>query len=281
MKVEILEPKGYCAGVKHAIELAFKARKDNPNKEVFVLGMLVHNNFVVKELENANIKIIDDINEIPNESVIVFSAHGHNEALDSIARSKNLIIYDAICPKVLRNIQIIKNELSKGHQIIYIGKEGHPEANACLSLSKKVILYTKNILKDNYLLFDESPLIINQTTLNILEIKEIHKEILKVIPKARIANEICNATRLRQEAIKELDNQVDGIIVVGDKASSNTKRLLEIAKATHPNIESIMISDDSELRDKFLQNKNHIVISSGASTPEKIINVIYKRILDY
>lgn len=281
MKVEILEPKGYCAGVNHAIELAFQARKDNPDKKVFVLGMLVHNNFVVKELEDANIKCIDDINKIPNDEVIVFSAHGHNEEFDSTAKSKNLIIYDAICPKVLRNIQIIKNDLSKGHQIIYIGKEGHPEANACLSLSKKVILFNKNVLKNNYLIIDESPLIINQTTLNILEIKGIHNEILKVIPKARIANEICNATRLRQEAIKELNDDVDGIIVVGDKASSNTLRLLEIAKATHPNIESIMISDNSELKDEFLENKNHIVISSGASTPEKIINVIYKRILDY
>ena len=281
MKVEILQPNGYCAGVSKAITLALQARRDNPDKEVYVLGMLVHNNFVVKALEEQNIKTALDIKDIPDGQVIIFSAHGHKEELDSIAKQKNLILYDSICAKVLSNIKLIKQNLSEGHQIIYIGQQGHPEAEACLSLSKNVILFHKNILKNYQFLFDESPLVINQTTLNINEIKEYHKEILDSFPKARIANEICASTRLRQEAIINIDSTVDLILVVGDVKSSNSKRLLEIAKQSHPNVESIMISSFKDLDCSLLENKNHIVISSGASTPKEIIDEVYNGVLNY
>ena len=281
MKVEILNPKGYCAGVNAAINIAHQARKDYPDKEVYVLGMLVHNNLVVKELEECGIKSSQNIEEIPDGSVIIFSAHGHKEELNEIAKKKNLVIYDSVCPKVLSNLNLIKENLAAGHEIIYIGQENHPEANACLSLSKKVILFHKNILKNYYSIKDESPLVINQTTLNILDIKDIHNEILKVFPYARIANEICGSTRLRQEAIKNLSSDVDLIIVVGDINSSNTRRLLEIAQQCHPAVQSIMISCAAQLDLNVLQNKNHIVISSGASTPEKIIDEVYDTINRY
>lgn len=281
MKVEILNPKGYCAGVSNAIKIAKTVRETYQDKGVYVLGMLVHNNFVVQSLEKLNIKSVNDINDIPNGNVVVFTAHGHKEELDEIAKKKNLIAIDSVCPKVQSNIKMIKDELSKGHQIIYIGQEGHPETEACLSLSKDVILYSKNILENYYSINDDSPLVINQTTLNIIDIKSIHEEILKVFPKARLANEICGSTRLRQEAIKNLTSDVDLIIVVGDNKSSNTKRLLEVAKQVHPEIESFMISEVKELNNVPWQNKNHIVISSGASTPEEIIDEVYKTIVNY
>lgn len=281
MKVEILNPKAYCAGVSNAIAIAHKAKKENPDKEVYVLGMLVHNNFVVSHLASVGIKTSFDIHYIPDGSVIVFTAHGHKEELDDIAKSKNLIVYDSVCPKVLHNINLIKESLKQGHQIIYIGQEGHPEAEACLSLSEKVILFHKNILKNYQLISDESPLIINQTTLNILDIKDIHNDLLKVFPKARIADEICPSTRLRQEAIQNLPKDVDLIIVVGDVNSSNTRRLLEIAKQTHPSTASVMISEAKELDEELLENKNHIVISSGASTPNEIIDEVYELVKNY
>lgn len=281
MKVEILKPNGYCAGVNNAILMAVRARKENPDKGVYVLGMLVHNNFVVKHLEEQNILSVKDINDIPDGDVVIFSAHGHKEALDEIAKEKNLIVYDSVCPKVLNNIKLIKENLAEGHQIIYIGQEGHPEAEACLSLSNEVILYNKNILKNYQLFFDKSPLVINQTTLNILDIKDIHAAILESFPEARLADEICGSTRLRQTAIQNIDEDVDLIVVVGDINSSNTKRLLEISKQCHPDITSVMISESSELDLKLLENKNHIVISSGASTPEEIINAVYNKIVNY
>ena len=281
MKVEILKPKAYCAGVSNAIKLAYKAREENPNKKVYVLGMLVHNNFVVEELKKKDIQVALDINAIPNGEVIIFSAHGHKRELDEIAKQKNLIIYDSVCPKVLNNMKLIEDNVKADHYVIYIGQKGHPEAEACLSLYNKVILYTNNILNNYHIENDDSPLVINQTTLSILDIKSIHEEILRAIPKARIANEICGSTRLRQEAILSLDKDVDLIIVVGDNNSSNTKRLLEVAEASHPEVASLMIADASELDMRICSNKNHIVISSGASTPEDIIDAVYNKIVNY
>ena len=281
MKVEILKPKAYCAGVSNAIKLAYKAREENPNKKVYVLGMLVHNNFVVEELKKKDIQVALDINDIPDGEVIIFSAHGHKRELDEIAKKKNLIVYDSVCPKVLSNMKLIEDNAKAGHYVIYIGQKGHPEAEACLSLYNKVILYTNNILNNYHIENDESPLVINQTTLSILDIKGIHEDLLKAIPNARIANEICGSTRLRQEAILSLDKDVDLIIVVGDNNSSNTRRLLEVAKASHPEVESLMIADASELNMRVCANKNHIVISSGASTPEDIIDAVYNKIVNY
>ena len=243
--------------------------------------MLVHNNFVVKQLESKGIHTAKSINDVPNGQVIIFSAHGHKVECDAIAKDKNLIVYDSVCPKVLSNTNLIKENLKQGHQIIYIGQAGHPEAEACLSLDKQVILYTNNLLENNQQIFDESPLVINQTTLNILEISDIHKAILKAYPHARLANEICASTRMRQEAIQNIEKDVDLILVVGDINSSNTRRLLEIAKQSHPSIPSMMISSAKELDTTILQNKNHIVISSGASTPEVIIDEVYNLINNY
>ena len=108
MKVEILKPCAYCAGVNNAINIALKARQEHPNKDVYVLGMLVHNNFVVRSLQKQNILSVSSINDIPDGSVLIFSAHGHKEELDEVAKKKNLIVYDSVCPKVLSNIKLIK-----------------------------------------------------------------------------------------------------------------------------------------------------------------------------
>ena len=278
MKVEILQPQAYCSGVNNAIHMAMQAKMENPDKEVYVLGMLVHNNYVVRHLEASGIKTANSIEEIPDGQVIIFSAHGHKESLNAVAKEKKLVVYDSICPKVLHNINLIKENLSQGHQILYIGQQGHPEAEACLSLSKNVILFHKNILKNYQSLFDDSPLVINQTTMNILDLEGIYKDILAVLPHSCIANEICGTTRLRQEAIKNIKDDVDLIIVIGDQKSSNTKRLLEIAKQCHPNIESTMISYVDELANVKWQNKNHILISSGASTPQEIIDAVYSKL---
>ena len=176
------------------------------------------------------------------------------------------------------NHNLIQNELTNNHQIIYIGIINHPETIGATSVDKNVLLYDINKGFDYSLLKDESPLVINQTTLNTLELKDIHDEILSKIPNARITDEICSSTRRRQEAIKQINDDTDLIIVVGDQKSSNSNRLLEVARLSHPEIESIMISDVSGLNMSSLENKKHIVISSGASTPQEIINAIYNKI---
>ena len=282
MDVKILEPRGYCAGVNNAILIAIKAKQEHPHQDVYVLGMLVHNNQVVQSLENKGIMTAYDIKDIPDGSVIVFTAHGHDKKLDEIAKEKGLIIYDAVCPKVRSNIQLMEKETSNGHQIIYIGLSNHPETIGAISTSKDVILYDVKTGIDFSLIHDESPLVINQTTLNVLELEDIQQDILNHLPKARVSNEICSSTRRRQQAITELkEDEVDLIIVVGDKKSSNSTRLYEVARQSHPNIESVMISSLEDLNKEALNNKKHIVISSGASVPNETIDAIYNFIKDF
>lgn len=283
MKVEILEPKGYCSGVTNAINLALKAKEEHQNEDVYVLGMLVHNEQVISFLKEKNIQIIDkeDALSLKEGSIIIFTAHGHTKEMDKIALDKKFVVYDAICPKVKQNITLIENELKNGHKVIYIGVKNHPEAEAALSISENVHLYNKKDVFDYSKVDDDSPLVINQTTLNVLDLKEIHEDIISKIPHARLQDEICNTTRMRQKAISELPIDVDLIIVVGDKKSSNTNRLLEIAKSTHKDVDSIMVSEVNELDTNILKNKNHVVISSGASTPVESINAIYELIKNY
>lgn len=282
--IKVLEPKGYCSGVINAINIAKKAKSENKDQPVYLLGMLVHNEKVINELKDIGISCIQGedkfnlLNSLPNESVVIFSAHGHDSKLDELAFQKEMVIYDATCPKVKRNMDLIKEEIAKGNEVIYIGQSHHPECDAALSISNKVSLYDTKLLNNNYLNTTDNPLVVNQTTLNMFDLKEIHKEILKRYPNARIADEICASTRLRQTSIINLPKKADLIIVVGDKASSNTNRLFDIAKTLHQNIESVMISSLDELDISILENKKYVVISSGASTSPKTIDDIFNYI---
>lgn len=282
MKVTILEPQGYCAGVTNAINIALKAKEENKDKEVFILGMLVHNQKVINELNEHGITTLYRDNKsdeellysLQDESIVVFSAHGHKKNLDDIAISKRFKVYDATCPKVQNNLKIIENEIKNNHKVIYIGHKNHPEALAALSISDNVLFYDIKGEFNYKGVKDKSPLVINQTTLNTKELKEIYIDIIVHLPKARIMDEICPATRLRQEALVNITNDTDLILVIGDKNSSNTNRLLEIAKSNHPSIESYLISDLDELKDIDINKKKHVAIASGASTPKVEIDKI-------
>ena len=278
MKVSILQPKGYCGGVARAINIALRARQEHENEEVSVLGMLVHNHHVSALLNKNNINIVDSLEDVKDGSVIVFNADGHTKEQLEKAREKNLIIYDAICPKVENNLRKITQEINDGHQVIYIGQKHHQETQIALSLSDSVILYDDKDGINYSLVNDNSPFVLNQTTLNSVEIVNLYQDIKNHIPEARISNEICPTTRNRQEAVKLVEG-VDAIIVVGDQVSSNSKRLFEIAQTFHPYTFVCMVSDVSELPLEELKNKNHIAISSGASTPSDVIDIIYDKLI--
>ena len=278
MKVSILQPKGYCAGVARAINIALKARQEHESEDVSVFGMLVHNHHVSALLNHNNINIVYSLDDIKDGSVIVFNADGHTDEQLRIAKEKHLVIYDAICPKVENNLKKISDELNNGHQIIYIGQKHHQETQIALALSDQVILYDDKEGIDYFLINDSSPFVLNQTTLNSVEILNLYNDIKEHIPNARISNEICPTTRKRQEAV-QLVQGVDAIIVVGDQVSSNSKRLFEIAKAFHKDVFVYMVSDVSELPLEELKNKNHIAISSGASTPSDVIDEVYNKLI--
>ena len=279
-KIDVLEPKGYCAGVANAIRIAKDVKDKHPHQEVYVLGMLVHNQIVIDELEQYGIHSIygkdieSEVKKLAKDSVVIYTAHGHTKRLESLVNSLGLVSYDAVCGKVKFNLTLINDYLSKGHEVIYIGKSGHPEALAATLDMEGVYLYDVDSEFDFAQIQDPSPLVLNQTTLNISSLKNIHQKIAKKIPQAEFKDEICNATRLRQENIINLSSSVDLILVVGDTRSSNSNRLLEIAKAYHPNVPSRLINSVKDLDSNLLENKNHIAIASGASTPISSIDMI-------
>lgn len=280
MKVTILKPTGFCVGANNVIKTALKAKEEHPDKDAYVLGMLVHNQEVITFLEEKHIHTLNNnspistLKSIKPGSVIIFASHGHDEKLERIVLESNLIMYDAVCSKVKHNLTFIKKAINEGHQVIYIGENDHIEAKVALSISKDVLFYDINDKFDYARCFDSSPYVINQTTLNILNIQDVFKEIKNHLPNAKIEDEICSATRRRQEALLTLDKDIDAIIVVGDQKSSNTKRLFEIARLKHQDILTLMIDSLPSLDVNLIKNKKHIAISSGASTPLKTINVI-------
>ena len=286
MKVILVKPQGYCAGVMNAIRIAYLAKSENPDKNVFVLGALVHNQTVINELKRNGIETLESGNDIETikklkqSDVLIFTAHGHDEKLDEIAQSQGLIIYDATCPKVRDNMNKIKQEIKAGHQVIYIGQNGHKETNAALSISQNVSLYDTKLLINYQLITDKSPLVINQTTLNFFSLNTIHEDIKKHIPEARIENEVCAASRLRQAAVANISKDNDLIIIVGDKTSSNSLKLFDIAKENFPTSMVIMVHDLEDLKNNYnIKGKKKAAISSGASTPNTVVQEIYQYLL--
>ncbi len=286
MQVALIKPQGFCSGVTKAVSIAKQAKKDNPDKNVYILGMLAHNQTLIDDLTREGLITLSDLDEYKSidslkaGDVLVFTAHGHDEKVEEYAKAKGLIIYDATCFKVKSNLDKIKKEVAAGHQVIYIGQSGHKEAVAACSVSNNVSLYDTQLLINYQLITDKNPYVINQTTLNFYELSKYHNDILSHVPGARIENEICAATRLRQEAVKNIEEDTDLIIVVGHHKSSNSNKLFDIAKSLHQNATVIMINDLKDLLTNYqIQGNKKAAVISGASTPQYVVDEIYNYLL--
>lgn len=284
MKVYACNPRGYCSGVIHAINLVLNLRKEHQNSQIFVYGKLVHNEDVIKLLDKNNIITLNPIQNIEllfkgleKNSYIVFTAHGHPHNYEIAAKEAGLQIVDATCPRVKENMDYLKKEIDEGNQAIYIGKALHPETIAALSISNNIFLYEKDKPFDYSKITADAPIILNQTTLSFLDIKEEHQDIKKHIPNARIVDEICNATLLRQKSVLSIPNDVDIIFVVGGSSSSNTQKLYEIASShfSHATIKRILNIDD--IKKEELSNYCYAAVVAGTSTPLDVTN----QIIDY
>lgn len=281
MIIKKIYPIGYCKGVVDAIELAKCVKKEFPKQSVFVFGMIVHNEEVVKELSQLGIQTIDTEKEDPIEilkrfekdDIVIFTAHGHNEVYNKILEENGVKYFDAVCVKVKQSMDLIQKEV-RSNQVIYIGKKGHPETNASISISPNVILYDIHEGIEWNKLTSSNPLIVNQTTLSFLELSSIHQDIKAHLPSARFLSEICDATKLRQQAIVSLKEDVDLLLVIGSKKSSNTSKLFELGKK-NPHIKEVQqIGTVNELSNLNLKGKELIYLCSGTSTSPTLISQI-------
>lgn len=276
MKCIKVTPRGYCKGVVKAINLAKQARLDYPNQKITILGMLVHNQYVCEALKELSIDTIEDVNKTRlqlldevHEGVVLFTAHGVSEAVKEKAKNKGLICIDASCQDVIKTQNIVKEYLTKGYYIAYIGKNKHPEAEAVLSLSPKVML----IENKEQIQRLKSPLFVtNQTTMSQSDVAELFHQIKLVFPDASFCEEICQATAMRQNAIKQLPN-VDALIVVGDARSNNSNRLAQIAKER--GIQKVFLVDSfRDLKQKDFRQEDIVAVTAGASTPAYLVNQV-------
>ena len=287
MKVTVLEPSGYCSGVERAMKIAIETKENNPEKNVVVLGMLVHNEDSLKTLEKHGVKTIYDkncsleqlIDKINEPSMVILTAHGHAKTVEDKLIQNGHTIVDATCPFVSSSFKEIKKSLDKDLYVFYIGVKNHPESTAALSLSDKVIFID---YKDPQIptVDCKSPLVISQTTLSQLEVLELYMKIEKAYPKAKISKGICHASTSRQLALCKLAEDVDLIYVVGSLNSNNSRTLYNIAKGLYPNKKVLLIQNASEINKKDLKGLSHIAISSGASTPKEVIEEIKSLLLN-
>ena len=279
MEVIRVVPSGYCKGVVNAIRLAKETRIENPEEKIYVLGMLVHNSFVSKELDEMGIITLDDtyktkeelLNEI-DEGIVIFTAHGISEQIKNKALSKGLKCVDATCVDVLKTQNIIKEYLNNGYDIIYFGKKNHPEAEAVLSISDRIHLVSNSDDLYNLNLNNVKIFLTNQTTMSYLELKDLIEETKKLYPDVIIQKEICNATSSRQEAITRLSD-CDLLYVVGDKKSNNTNKLVDIGiKQGIKKVILIHNYEDINLDD--LKDADKVYVTAGASTPPVLIDEV-------
>ena len=275
--VTLLKPIGHCFGVLKAIEIAKSVKEKHQDKNVYVFGLLVHNEEVVKDLDKAGIKTVEFnqdnalevLKRFNKNDVVIFTAHGHPLAYEEVLNENGVSFYDATCTKVKECFNVIK----AAKEVIYIGKNGHPETVAALTMNSNAHLYDINGGFNYSLLKTDNPLVINQTTLSFLELDRIHQEIKNKLPRAIFNEEICNATLLRQEAIYKLSDDIDTVVIVGSKKSSNTMKLFDVAKNAHPNKQVVLVNNVDELKAFRLVFKNAVVASGTSTSIETIIKV--------
>lgn len=279
MEIKKVIPSGYCKGVVNAIRLAKDTRKNNPDDRIYVLGMLVHNSYVSKELADMGIITLDDsvkskselLDEI-DEGIIIFTAHGISDQIKQKVIDKGLRYVDASCVDVLKTQAVIRQHLDQGYDVIYFGKKNHPEAEAVISISDKIHLITDE--KDLYELnLDNDRIFLtNQTTMSYLELNDLMKLAREKFPKIVIQEEICNATSSRQEAITKLED-CDLLYVVGDVRSNNTNKLVDIGKK-HGIKKVLLLQNSQDIRDEDLVGAKTVYVTAGASTPPNLINEV-------
>ncbi len=281
MEVISIKPRGYCYGVVMALKMVKEARKNHPSKQIYILGIIIHNKFIQEALNRLNIISLYDSNkskmellETIDSGVVIFSAHGIAEDVVERAKEKKLIIYNATCKDVTKTQDIIKDYLRNGFNIIYIGKENHPEALAAISIDENRIKLVSNNNDLNDLTINDKTMVTNQTTMSIYDTKDIIENIKAINPNVIVVNEICQATQKRQEALFDLD-KIDLLYVVGDKLSNNSNNLAKVGSTSTK--KSILIESVLDINDTDLINVNRIAVTSGASTPTSITN----QVIDY
>lgn len=280
MEIITITPRGFCKGVVKAIQIAKETAEQNPDQPITILGELVHNKDVVEGLKHFGIETLEskdktrvELLEDVTQGIVIFTAHGINPDVKAKADAKGLRWVDASCEDVVVTQRLVESYLKQGYHVLYIGQKGHPEAEAICTTDPQHV-HLINRLED----FDQLPnllekvFVTNQTTMSVLDIQSLLSEAQKRYPFALISNEICSATRTRQEAILNLE-PVDALIVVGDQKSNNTRMLAQIGRNKGiPFVHLVRNYHECDTID--FSSFKKIAITAGASTPTFLVNQV-------
>ena len=285
-QIKLANPRGFCAGVDRAIDIVNKAL-DKFGSPVYVKLEVVHNKFVVEDLKNRGAIFVEEIDEVPDNSLVIFSAHGVSKKVEETTKLRKLEYFDATCPLVTKvHMEVIRNARAN-NDIILIGHEGHPEVEGTMgrhinNQSSNIFLVQDEEEASSIVIDKPDQLaIVTQTTLSVDDTKSIIDILKTRFPNINIPkkDDICYATQNRQDAVKQLALESDFMIVVGSSNSSNSNRLQELSEKC--GCKSVLIDsfDDLELSD--LEGRQKIAITAGASAPESRVQEIAMAVKDY
>ena len=269
MNIKIAENAGYCSGVKRAMKIIEDIDKEN----VYVLGKLIHNPQVIASLEEKNIKSVEGIEDLPEKSTIIISAHGVDDRTKNELKERNFKIIDSTCPLVENLHKITKEAEKEGYKIIIFGDKNHTEVKGIAGNLKEPIIIS-HIEEINSIDNNQKFCLVSQTTQNTDKFNRIAEE-LKSRPNLKVVDTICMPTKQRQSSSTELAKKSDLMVVIGGRISANTKRL---AQRCEEFIETYHIETEKELKKEWFNDKENIGITAGASTPDYLIKKVYDRI---
>ena len=277
-QVTLAKSAGFCFGVKRAVNKVYEEAKKG---RVYTYGPIIHNEEVVKDLENKGVKVINSLEEFQNipEGTVVIRSHGVAKEVYDFLKKQDLKIVDATCPFVLKIHRIVEEHAKAGEHIVIIGNDKHPEVEGikgwCGPKNRTVIQNREEA--ENFAIDGKQKVcIVSQTTFNYKKFQELVEIISKKRYDIVVLNTICNATKERQTEARQIAARVDAMVVIGDKRSSNTQKLFEICKEECLNTYYIQTLDDLDINQ--LRSVESVGITAGASTPNNIIEEVQNNV---
>jgi 4-hydroxy-3-methylbut-2-enyl diphosphate reductase len=287
MEIILANPRGFCAGVDRAIGIVERAL-ELFGAPVYVRHEVVHNKYVVEGLRKQGAVFVDELDEVPDDTTVVFSAHGVSKAVREEAARRNLRIFDAICPLVTKVHMEVGHYQDEGRECILIGHAGHPEVEGTLGQYNRADggggMYLIESVEDVERLVVKNPeflAFVTQTTLSMDDTAEIIVALRRRFPSivGPKKEDICYATQNRQDAVKQLVRQCDLILVVGSQTSSNSTRLKEIAEKQ--GLPAYLIDSADEIRREWLTGRLRVGVTAGASAPEILVERVVARLREW
>ncbi|WP_064605827.1 4-hydroxy-3-methylbut-2-enyl diphosphate reductase [Photobacterium sp. J15] len=282
MKILLANPRGFCAGVDRAISIVERAL-ELYQPPIYVRHEVVHNRFVVEGLKQRGAIFVEELHEVPDDNIVIFSAHGVSQAVRNEAKARQLTVFDATCPLVTKVHMEVARASRRHMEVVLIGHAGHPEVEGTMGqyTSEEGGMYLVERPEDVEKLKVKDPSnlhYVSQTTLSVDETADVIAKLREVFSEIQgpRKDDICYATQNRQDAVREMAKSVDVVIVVGSKNSSNSNRLRELAEKL--GTPGCLTDCPEDIQPEWFEGKAKVGITAGASAPEELVNQIIERI---